>query len=354
MSSARPHLFRTAALPGCGGRLLSNPEDFVVDEALPYALGGEGTHLFVRIEKTGLTTPQAVGRLLAGVDRRAIGWAGLKDRHAVARQWISIDDPKGLVEPTLADVDGVRILETTRHTNKLKRGHVASNRFTIRLRDTEPHALAKAEAILDALKRTGLPNVFGPQRFGHGGDNAERARRILIGEARAPRRRDEKSILMSALQSELFNRFVALRLERACFDVAVDGDVMKKHDTGGLFVVEDPAAEQPRVDTVAISPTGPIFGKKTMRAERAARALEDEVLATSGLDEAMLTRLGPGTRRPIRIPFDPTATVEAEDAETLVLAFTLPSGAYATVVLGEIAKPEGGAFVRSSERTPAP
>lgn len=346
MAAAEP-LRRTAHLPGCGGRLLSKPEDFVVDEALPYALSGSGAHLFVRIEKTGLTTPQAVGRLLRGVDRRTIGWAGLKDRHAVARQWISIDDPKGLVEPTLADVDGVRILETTRHKNKLKRGHVASNRFTIRLVEVEPGSLVHATAVLDALKASGLPNVFGPQRFGHDGDNAERARRILTGAERAPRRRDENSILMSALQSDLFNRFVGLRLEGGTFDVALDGDVMKKHDTGGLFVVDDPAAEQPRVDAVAISPTGPLFGKKTMRAERAARALEDEVLAESGLDEGALARLGPGTRRAIRIPFDPDASVIAEDERTLVLTFTLPSGAYATVVLDEVSKPDG-AFTRDA------
>ncbi|MEQ8280107.1 MAG: tRNA pseudouridine(13) synthase TruD [Deltaproteobacteria bacterium] len=335
---------RTAHLAGCGGRLLARPEDFVVEETIPYALSGEGTHLFVRIEKTALTTPQAVGRLLPGIDRRRIGWAGLKDRHAIARQWISIDDPRG--ELTVADVDGVRVLETTRHKNKLKRGHVASNTFTIRLREVS--AVANAAPIVDALKATGLPNVFGPQRFGRDGDNAERALRILRGEARAPRRRDEKSILMSALQSELFNAYVTLRLERALFDVALDGDVMKKHETGGLFTVDDPTAEQPRVDAMQISPTGPLFGKKTMRAERAARALEDEVLEASGLDEAMLARVGPGTRRLIRIPFDPDATVEAEDEATLRLRFTLPSGAYATVVLDEVVKPDAGTFTREA------
>lgn len=342
---AEPHRL-TAALPGTGGRLLARAEDFTVEEALPYPASGEGTHVFVRIEKLGLTTPEAIRRLLPGVPPRAIGYAGLKDRHAVARQWISIDDASGEVEARLVDVEDVRILETVRHQKKLKRGHVASNRFSLVLRDVHADGLERAQKIVEHLHRAGVPNLFGPQRFGRRGDNAQRARRILSGELRAPRRRDEKSIVFSALQSELFNDLVDRRLAEGTFDRALDGDIMQKHDTRGLFTVVDPAAEQPRVDDLMISATAPLFGKKTMLAEREALALEEAVLADAGLDLESVARLGAGTRRVIRFPFDPTATVEAIEPGALRITFSLPSGAYATVVLDEIVKPPDAPFTR--------
>jgi len=347
--------------PGSGGILSSSPEDFEVDETLPYAPGGDGTHLFVRIEKRDLTTPEAARRLAAeldpasktGADGRTStarpedrpSWAGLKDRAAVARQWLSLPWPEDRPLPEAREVaPGLRILNAARHRHRLKNGHVASNQFRIRLRAVPAGGLARARATADRLRQVGLPNHFGPQRFGRDGDNASTARAVLTGAQRRPRDRRLEKLLMSALQAELFNQVLNQRLEDESWCKALMGDLMKKHDSGGLFLCEDPAAEQPRVDALAISPTGPMFGRRMRPAQADAGRIEQAVWAEAGIDSGHLRRLGDGTRRPLRIPVD----LEIDPAEDgYVASFTLPSGSYATVLLDELVKPAEGAFDRS-------
>jgi tRNA pseudouridine13 synthase len=340
----------TAGLPGVGGQLRACPEDFDVDELPVYAPSDEpaGTHLFVRIQKRGLTTPAAV-ELLArhvGMQARDVGVAGLKDKHAVTRQWLSI--PAELGERlTSFEHDAMQVLETKRHSNKLRRGHLAGNRFRIVLRALDvplDEARRRVEAKLTALRAAGgLDNAYGEQRFGFDGGNVERG---LAALADAARRRPRGDLEVSAGQSALFNLLLALRRERGLMRTVLAGDVLQKTTTGGLFTSADPALDQPRLDAGEVVVTGPMFGGKTMSPPEGtqARALEEEVLARVDLDAATLAALGkrvPGTRRALQVSigdielFDAPAVGELRDG--LGVGFTLPAGSFATIFLRELA-----------------
>jgi tRNA pseudouridine13 synthase len=230
------------------------------------------------------------------------------------------------------------VLWAKRHGNKLKTGHLRGNKFTLRIRGVE-----RPDAGLESFSRLvarGLPNAFGAQRFGVKGDNADLGRLLLKGE-RLPRRPDrfQRKLYLSAIQSELFNQVLARRLSDGTFDRALKGDVLKKSDTGGQFVCEAPEVDQPRVDAFEVSPTGPLFGPKMARPTGEVGALEEAVLAASGLTRDDFKRGGDetqGTRRPLRVRLE-DASAE-RDGEDLVLRFTLPSGSYATCVLDEVVK----------------
>jgi tRNA pseudouridine13 synthase len=341
----------TRELPGTGGLHKAVPEDFVVDEMPAYAPSGEGTHTFVRIEKRGLTTAEAIARLCRALDvsPRDAGAAGQKDRHALTRQWLSLPD----VDPAralAATVEGVRVLEAARHGNKLRTGHLLGNRFTLTLRGVVPDGLARARAIIDRLVENGLANYFGAQRFGARGDNAARGKALLAtdGSKRGPRiSPNERRMLVSAYQSELFNRYLDARIIDSLVDKPVAGDVLKKTDTGGLFTVDNTpdalADAAARLAARAVVVTGPMFGHKVMSppAGTPSAAREDALLAAEGIDATawkVLGKLAEGTRRPLLVPVA-NAEVRAGDApDALVLAFTLPPGAYATVLVAEVTK----------------
>jgi tRNA pseudouridine13 synthase len=232
-------------------------------------------------------------------------------------------------------MEGVRVLRSARHRNKLKAGHLHGNRFRITLREVKdvPAALAK----LELLRRVGVPNYFGEQRFGLGGNNAARGKLIL---ERGGKHRDrfERKLFLSAFQSDLFNRVLARRIADGSFAKAIAGDVLKRHPLGGEFLCEDPLVEQPRIDAFEVSPSGPLFGPEMRAPTGAIAALEDEVLAEQKIDRALFvagadeTR---GTRRWLRIPFG-FEGVDEKASEVLELRFTLPAGSYATVVLREL------------------
>ena len=323
--------------PAFEGRIRERPEDFRVVEVPAYLPSGEGDHLFVRFEKTGLDTPEAVKRLAAAleVDPRQAGWAGLKDRHAITEQWASFlfGDPAKLEG---LELEGIRVLEAKRHGNKLRTGHLAGNRFALRVAGVDPEALPVVEARMERLAREGVPHYFGAQRFGRGGQNLTLAGRWLLEGGRAPRKPFHRKLQVSALQSAMFNALLAARLRDGLFAAAVDGDLMQKEETGGMFVSHD-EADDARVKAFEISPTGPMFGAKMRWPETDARAREEATLAAFGLDPEALGRfkkVGPGTRRPYRVR--PTEPVVRAAEDGLHLAFGLPSGAYATVVLREL------------------
>ncbi len=340
----------TADLPGSGGVLLSDPEDFRVDESLPYPLQGSGSHTFVHIEKRGIDTLAVVRRLVdaVGVASDDVGAAGLKDRWAIARQWLSVPDepPATDLEARLSKLesDEITVLEITRHPHKLRRGHVRSNRFIIRLRHVPSEGLERARVTIDALKARGVPNAFGRQRFGREGLNAVRGLELL----RKPRtgRSRLSSLLLSSVQSAVFNRVLALRLHDGRLQTALLGDLMQKHETGGLFEVTDPDTDQARMQRLEISPTGPIVGKRMRTPSGWSSERESEAFVACRLQESDRPRFGRGTRRPLRIPCDPTASVIAPEEGVLEISFALPSGSYATTILDEIVKPEGGMFER--------
>jgi tRNA pseudouridine13 synthase len=332
----------TRELPGTGGTLRLVPEDFEVEEVPAYVPSGQGEHLFLLVEKRGRNTRdvvQEVGRRL-GVPERDIGVAGLKDRRALTRQWISVpgvapESARGL------SGEGFTVLEARRHGNKLRTGHLKGNRFRIRIRGCVPEALSRAQAVVEALASHGLPNAFGPQRFGKGGANIAAGRALLEGAregAPPPRDRFLRRLYVSSFQAHLFNEVLGRRLRDGLFERALPGDVMKKLDTGGVFVSQPGEADGPRVLRFEISPTGPLFGHQMRQAEREVLAREQEVLEEEGLTLSSFERLGrdaPGTRRALRVP----VRVEVfPEGDGLLLCFSLEKGSYATAVLREVMK----------------
>lgn len=318
----------------------STPEDFEVEEVPAYPPSGSGDHVFAFIEKRDLTTHEAVRRLCEsiGADPKSAGWAGLKDRHAVTRQWISIHGCS--VDAVLrTEVEHVRVLDAALHPHKLRTGHLRANRFRIRLREIDASRMDDVRRVLSEIERQGLPNFYGEQRFGRDGDNAERALRWIVGEDRAPRHGFQRKLQLSALQSELFNRCVAERLRGGALGRVFPGDLMKKHDTGGLFIATDVGESQRRADAWEISPTGPMFGAKMRWPELDARAREEALLGHAGLTLAHLARwrrAAPGTRRFVRIPVPGVRSTVSDS--TVELDFTLPAGSYATILVREILK----------------
>jgi tRNA pseudouridine13 synthase len=264
-----------------------------------------------------------------------VGLAGWKDKRAVTRQWVSVPRTR-VSEGRLQELPAasVGILEERRHPHKLRTGHLLGNRFSILIREPKPLATALAGAIVDQLRAAGLPNFYGSQRFGTTGHNPEDGLAILRGEKRLRSVRTEK-LLISSTTSLLFNLTLMERLERGLFARLLPGDIAKKHETGGLFHVSDPAKEQGRADRLEISPTGPIWGKKMMEAGDEAGALEREVLHRQGLTPDIF-RKHPGSRRSLRIPLQEISLREEPDG--LRLDFFLPKGSYATVLLDEIMK----------------
>lgn len=360
-----PRLLST--LSPAPGVIKGDYEDFLVEEIPLYSASGEGTHTYFQIEKRGLSTLQAAADLAAAlnVGRREIGFAGMKDARAVARQWFSVEhvDPQRLRD---LEIPRLRVLDVSRHTNKLRLGHLAGNRFEIKVRQSAPQRLAELQDGLRTLARRGVPNYFGPQRFGQRGDTWQVGRAVVRNQldealdlvlgrpserdegeirrarelyeagdfAEAARRwpglfRDERHALktllqtggrkkraflaidgavrrfyVSAYQSYLFNQVLAQRLPTG-LDVLWEGDLAFVHTFGAVFRVQDAAAEQPRAERFEISPTGPLFGYRMTPAEGRAGEIEAALLAGEQLaPEAFRNehlRLK-GLRRPLRFP----------------------------------------------------
>lgn len=332
--------YLTASIPPISARIRATPEDFRVDEIPAYPPDGSGTHLFVRFEKTDFTTHEAVKRLARALDvpPRDVGTAGTKDRRAVTTQWASF--PTATPEAALAlELEGIRVLEAIPHGTKLRTGHLAGNRFSIRLRDVAADRVAELRSSFERLAIDGMPNYYGEQRFGRDGKNVENAIAWLTGNARPPRDHFERKMLASSIQSELFNRCVAERVVAGELGRIFHGDLCKKEDTGGMFTSDDVAADQTRSDAFAISPTGPMFGPEMRWPTHEAAERERALLIASGLSTELLERLGkhaPGARRVVRTR--PTETTFAIEDGDVVLGFVLPPGGYATSILRELLK----------------
>ena len=371
---ARPYL--TAGLPGLGGRLKAEPEDFLVEEIPAYTPSGEGQHLFVWVEKRGRTSPQMVDALARhfGVPARDIGIAGMKDRHALTRQWASL--PAHLMElsdpsDVVGEVDeSIRILDAGLHGNKLRTGHLHGNRFRIRLRDLGVDA-ATAEArladIFEVLRGRGIPNYYGSQRFGRDRQTVDLGLGLLRGDAgvqrKLKRNKRLKRLAVSALQSAVFNRVLAARIEAGTADCALDGDRLEWFTSRRtLDVNPDTIAEaQELIGAFEAGITGPMPGPRIYPAEAEARAIERQAYEAFGVDDqdfAPLGKIAQGTRRHLMIPApEASYTVESGGAPeageaaapAVELAFSLPSGSYATVVLREISKADGQEAIEESE-----
>lgn len=351
--SKRPYL--TTSLPGIGGEVKQSPEDFVVEEIPAYTPSGEGQHAYLWVEKREIAGAEMLNALAAhfGVDRRDIGAAGIKDKHAITRQWVSLpfheleaDSPDALVGPV---AEGLRVLEANVHKNKLRRGHLKGNRFRVVLRDLEvpvDEALDRAQAIL-AVLADGLPNYYGLQRFGIDGGTLQLGAGLLGGRDDAHRRvrrnRFLKRLAINSVQSELYNRVLARRLEEGLLRQVLTGDVMQKTDTGGMFVCKPVERDetQARLDRGELVITGPMFGPRMMAPVAEASQLERQVAAAAEVDVRAFRRfqqLAPGDRRPLLVELGEVSVEPIADEQALAIGFSLPSGSYATVALREITK----------------
>lgn len=365
--------YLTADLPGIGGRLRCTEDDFQVEELPAYPPEGAGDHVFAWIEKRDLTTPAAVDRMARALGVRAqdVGWAGMKDRHAVTRQLLSFPPPTTpeAVRALAGEVAGVQVLWAERHRHKLRTGHLHGNRFALRIRETDVDAdtaAARARAILERLSRPpGSPNWFGMQRFGAEGNNAEIGRALIVGaergDARGRGRRGptgrQKRLYVSAFQSMLFNEYLRRRMLDGLLDRVIEGDLLQKRASGGVFCSTDPAADQARLDAGELAPTGPMYGHRLMcpPPDSAAGVREAAVLADAGIELKAFERvgkLGEGTRRALAVDLGMQAADQATDQATeqvrtavtslgdrsVEICFALPAGSYATAVLREIIK----------------
>ncbi|BDU15872.1 tRNA pseudouridine(13) synthase TruD [Lysobacter auxotrophicus] len=320
----------------------TTPEDFVVEEIPGFEPTGAGEHLLLTVEKRGMNTGFAAKHIAqwAGVGEVAIGYAGLKDRHAVTRQRFSVHLPKK-VAPDLSTLDFVQgeerltVVEHTWHAKKLPRGALAGNRFVLTLRAVRGERDAIGQR-LAAIAERGVPNYFGEQRFGRDGDNVANARAMFNGRRV---RREQRTLLISAARSELFNRVLAQRVQRGCWDTPLDGEVWMLDGSRSVFGPEpfDDALAL-RLASFDIHPTGPLWGRGEPRTTGEAAQLEAEAL--SG-EEALALRAGleaeglKQERRALRLKPAELAWSWRED-DVLELAFALPPGTYATVVLAEL------------------
>jgi tRNA pseudouridine13 synthase len=330
-------IYLTDDLPGIGGRIKERPEDFIVEELPLYEPADEGNFSFLLLEKANLSTLDFVALIRKHLNLRdeEVGLAGWKDKRAITRQWVSIPRDK-VTERGLEQLagDGIQTVEQRYHSHKLRTGHLRGNRFSILLRQVISEAENRAQAIIQQLQTRGLPNFYGPQRFGAAGDNPEKGLALLLGQYHLRSVRKRK-LLVSSYSSLLFNLTLKNRMEQDFFTKLLSGDIAKKHDTGGIFLVSDPEKEQPRADRLEISATGPIWGKKMKRADGAAAALEEKILSSQRLTPDVF-RKQPGSRRSLRIALKEVNV--CQEKEGLHLEFFLPKGSYATVLLDEIMK----------------
>lgn len=315
-------------------------EDFVVDEIPAYAFDGEGEHWLIQVGKRGLNTADVVKVVskLSKARERDIGVAGQKDKHAVTSQWLSLSTV-GTIAPTEWQLpSGVELLQVTKHRNKLRTGHLAGNRFRLRLVGEVVGELSKLRGVAEHLREVGVPNYYGAQRFGFGLSNLDKALTWLTRQASGGGRgsRFVAKWMPSVIQSEIFNRYVAKRLELGT-DRLLVGEIVRLSGSSRHFEVEDPDVELPRLHSRDIVLTGPMIGPKTRGASRQALELEAAVIAELGLTEEALRLLGqhaPGTRRDL-LMWPEGLTAELCSDGSLVLEFALPAGSYATVLAAE-------------------
>ena len=408
--------YLTADLPGIGGVIKQRPEDFIVEERPLYPMRGHGEHVFLLIEKTSLTTTDIVRDLSRSfrVGRNDVGYAGLKDKHAIVRQHFSVwlpdrKDEQECIE-RLADRRLLKVLWSDRHTNKLRRGHHGGNRFVINIRHVQPADATKTKAIIDRLFAQGVPNFVGDQRFGYRQHNHMLGKLLLRGEyqemldemlgqaidadppsmqrarnaydhrdydealkhwpkhLRFDRQaldalrqghdakqavmaiyRTQREFLISALQSSMFNSVLDRRLREGKLSKIVPGDLAWKHDNRSVFAVDEETAEKEnapsgRVPAIEVSPSGPMWGINMTRADGEPGQIEQQVLDVFGMRHEELAGVGDvhaeGSRRPMRIALrDPEVSDGTDDHGPFVkLAFEMPRGAFATIVLREVMK----------------
>lgn len=334
--ASQPHWPRAFGGPAGQGRLKVQPQDFQVDELLGFEPEGQGDFLWLQWHKTATNSRWLAAQLadIVGLPEAQVGYGGLKDRHAVTSQWFSLALPEGR-EPdwTSLSIQGCELLRCSRHPRPLRRGDHEANAFVIRIRDFSGD-LGRFGQVFSLIEQQGFPNWFGEQRFGHEGSNLEAARAWFAGEMRP--KRSEQGFLLSAVRGLLFNQVLARRIEAACWNSPLDGDLMEAAADGYCFAL-------PRLDEASVqqcqrleaSPTGPLYGDGEPRPRLAALALEQEALSQSGFwCQGIKRQRMRAARRPLRALMQDASW--RQEANDLILSFRLGTGSYATALLSEL------------------
>lgn len=329
------------AKPVCHGRIKANPEDFIVNEELGFEFSGTGEHLMVKIRKVGENTKYVVNELAkaCGVKSRDVSWAGLKDRHAVTEQWLSVHLP-GKADPDLSQFEaehpGVEIIEVTRHDKKLRPGDLAGNWFQLRLTDLDN--LAALTERLEMVKAQGVANYFGEQRFGHGGNNVVKARAWGNDEFRV-RDKSKRSFYLSAARSWMFNQVLSQRIEQGLAATIIAGDCLQAEGDERTFVADvDTDALQQQVASGELAITGPLLGDNALPTQGDAQAFE---LAIVEQEPALVKLVRDNRMRHDRRPLllMPKNMQWHFEEKDLIVSFALPAGSFATSVVRELIMP---------------
>lgn len=326
---------RAYGSPAISALLREAPEDFQVDELLGFEPSGDGEHVFLQIEKRNLTTPEAVQRIarFAGVSERQVSVSGLKDKRALTRQWISVQLP-GKQQPDWSVMcdESLRVLQSARNNRKLRRGAHKANAFSLVLRQCDGDLSTLSDRL--AKIASGVPNYFGEQRFGLGGNNVQKARQ-WFSSGREPRRQ-QKALYLSAARAHLFNGVLAARVQEQSWNCMRDGELVILNGSNSIFRAGQAADLAQRLCEGDVHPSGPLYGKPgelhcgepLLSWEQA--LLAEEPVLLQGLEENGLSM----QRRALRvIPADLSWQLRGRD---LHLQFALPSGCFATAVVREL------------------
>lgn len=320
--------------PPAAGLIRTDPEDFLVEERLSFQPDGGTGHYLLLVEKRDANTifvARCLARL-AGLPPGDIGYAGLKDRRALARQWFSMPARKGVPSPAGHEGDGFRVLEAHPHSRKLRRGALAANRFRLRVREVSGD-LSLLAARLQTIATHGAPNYFGPQRFGNGGANLQRVGDWIDSEM-LPRERTARSFLLSAARSLAFNAVLGRRVAEGSWDRLLPGEIASLDGSASVFrvaEVDDELARRCRDGD--IHPSGPMCGEGGMRPEGEAAFCEQAVLELLAPLPDRLAGAVAGERRALVLR--PAGLAWQASGQELELGFELPRGAFATSLLRE-------------------
>jgi tRNA pseudouridine13 synthase len=335
-AGALPEWARAYDAPLFAATIRDRPTDFQVTEILGFELSGCGEHDYLWVEKTAANTDWVARQLArhAGTRPADIGYAGMKDRHAVTRQWFSV--PRREVGDWASfSAEGVVILDIQRHQRKLRRGAHKSNAFRIALRTRAASGMRQpVDERLASVAARGVPNYFGPQRFGHHGANLDLARRVFAG---ARLKRDKRSIAISAARSFLFNQILSARVANGSWECILPGELVNLDGSGSIFRVDEiDETIRRRAIELDIHPTATLWGLRSEMSRGDVAALERDATDTSADLRDGLEGLGiKAAHRPLRLRVADLSWEFADDA--LWLEFTLPAGGFATAVLREIA-----------------